>query len=224
MNIKNKESKIVILLISLLIIIIGVAWGKEKENISVMMPVNNKIVVLDAGHGGFDPGKVGVNGANEKDINLAIMDKLQTFLEQGGATVFVTRSTDEALGSSKNEDMRERKVIANENNGDLLISIHQNAFTSSSVRGSQVFYHKNSQQGELLAEKIQENLKKYVDNDNAREIKPNDDYYILRTTEIPAVLVECGFISNPQEEMLLNDPVYQEKIAWGIYVGILEYF
>lgn len=224
MNIKNKESKIVILLISLLIIIIGVAWGKEKENISVMMPVNNKIVVLDAGHGGFDPGKVGVNGANEKDINLAIMDKLQTFLEQGGATVFVTRATDEALGSSKNEDMRERKVIANENNGDLLISIHQNAFTSSSVRGSQVFYHKNSQQGELLAEKIQENLKKYVDNDNAREIKPNDDYYILRTTEIPAVLVECGFISNPQEEMLLNDPVYQEKIAWGIYVGILEYF
>lgn len=224
MGIKISEKNLVIIFLITIIMLIGMKIATLEKTTMVMMPVNKKIVVLDAGHGGFDPGKVGINGKNEKDINLDIVNKLQNFLEQGGATVYLTRATDEALANDKNGDMKERKVITNESNADLLVSIHQNAFTSSSVRGSQVFYHKNSDEGKKIATSIQNSLKDNVDSTNSRVEKENDDYYILRTTEIPTVLVECGFLSNPEEEMLLNDEVYQEKIAWGIYIGIMEYF
>lgn len=195
-----------------------------EESIPVMMPVGGKVIVLDAGHGGFDPGKVGTNGEDEKNINLIILDKLQNFLEQAGATVVVTRATDEALGDTKNEDMSNRKEIINGSDADILVSIHQNSYTSSNVKGAQVFYHEGSEEGKRLAELIQWNLKEYADSENKRIEKENSDYYILKTTNIPAVLVECGFLSNADEEMLLNDSIYQEKIAWGIYVGIIDFF
>ena len=197
--------------------------GKE-ETIATMLPVNQKIIVLDAGHGGWDPGKKGTLGEDEKNINLSIMEKVQKFLEQGGATVLLTRATDEALGGSKALDMAERRAVANENEGDILISIHQNAFSSSSAKGAQVFYHESSENGKILAQKIQESLKTYVDEENQRQSKANKEYYVLRTTEIPSVIVECGFLSNPIEEKALNEEEYQEKMAWGIYIGILEYF
>ncbi|MFV0313890.1 MAG: N-acetylmuramoyl-L-alanine amidase [Anaerotignum sp.] len=196
----------------------------EGRSQKVMLPVNQKVVVLDAGHGGWDPGKTGRVGEDEKILNLAIMVKLQQYLEQGGATVLVTRATDEALGSRKVSDMAERQKIANESDGDILISIHQNAFPSSSERGAQVFYYKSSEDGKRLAELIQESLKANVDGDNKRKAKQNQDYYILRTTQIPSVIVECGFLSNSHEESLLNDDAYQDKIAWGMYLGIIEYF
>lgn len=189
-----------------------------------MLPVDQKVVILDAGHGGWDPGKIGTGGDDEKNINLIVMEKLQQYLEQGGATVFVTRATDEALGQAKRSDMAERKKIANENSGDILVSIHQNAFPSSGVKGAQVFYHKSSENGKKLAELVQESLKANVNSENKRQAKQNSDYYILRTTEIPAVIVECGFLSNPGEEALLNDGAYQDKLAWAIYLGIIEYF
>ena len=120
--------------------------------------------------------------------------------------------------------MAERKRIVNESGGDLLISIHQNAFPSADAKGAQVFYHKSSKKGKLLAECLQINLKERVDGNNHRQAKENDSYYILRTTEIPAVIVECGFLTNQEEEKLLNDAGYQEKLAWAIYCGILDYF
>lgn len=221
---KVQEWKIISILFLALVIFIYFGMLKQKTDLQVMLPVNQKIIILDAGHGGWDPGKVGTIGADEKDINLSIMLKLQSFLEQGGATVYITRDTDEALGDTKNEDMKQRKVIANENDGDILISIHQNAFTTQSAKGSQVFYYETSEEGESLALSVQEALKRYVDTSNEREMKANADYYVLRTTEIPAILIECGFLSNREEEQALNDPIYQEKMAWGIYMGVLDYF
>lgn len=191
---------------------------------NVMYPAERRIVILDAGHGGWDPGKTGTGGADEKLLNLAVAEKLQVFLEQGGATVLLTRAADEALGSGKQEDMAQRRKIANEADGDILVSIHQNAFPSAAARGAQVFYHAAGESGKLLAECIQESLRERADSQNQRQAKENKDYYILRTTKIPAVIVECGFLSNREEEALLNDAAYQEKVAWAIYCGILSYF
>ena len=120
--------------------------------------------------------------------------------------------------------MNERESITNESEGDILISIHQNAFPKGSVKGAQVFYHKQSEEGRRLAENIQNTLKTFVDPENTRTVKANSDYYILRTTKIPAAIVECGFLSNSKEEKLLNEEMYQEKMAWAIYMGIMEYF
>lgn len=196
--------------------------GKGEKQ--VFLPVDQRVIILDAGHGGWDPGKTGTQGEDEKNINLSVMTKLQQYLEQSGAIVMVTRTTDEALGNGKRTDMAERKKIANENNGDILVSIHQNAFPSERAKGAQVFYHKTSEDGKRLAELVQESLRTYVDEENTRQAKQNSDYYILRTTEIPAVIVECGFLSNVGEEKLLNQEAYQDQLAWAIYLGILEYF
>ncbi len=189
-----------------------------------MFPMLDAVVVLDAGHGGWDPGKTGTAGANEKELNLAIVEKLAEYLELGGAEVILTRGDDAALGDGKGTDMAERKRIVNESGGDIMVSIHQNAFPSAKVRGAQVFYHNSSGNGKLLAECVQESLRSRVDDSNHRQAKENTSYYILKTTEIPAVIVECGFLSNYEEEKLLNDEGYQEKIAWAIYCGILDYF
>ena len=202
--------------------LIYTAFYKGAEN--AMFPMLDARIVLDAGHGGWDPGKTGTNGANEKELNLAVVEKLTEYLEQGGAEVILTRTSDDALGDGKRTDMAERKRIANESDADILVSIHQNAFPSAKVKGAQVFYHNSSGNGKVLAECVQESLRNRVDGSNQRMAKENKDYYILRTTEIPAVIVECGFLSNYEEEKLLNDAVYQEKLAWAIYCGILDYF
>ena len=202
--------------------LIYTAFYKGAEN--AMFPMLDARIVLDAGHGGWDPGKTGTNGANEKELNLAIVEKLEEYLEQGGAEVIQTRTSDTALGEGKRTDMAERRRIANESGADILVSIHQNAFPSADVKGAQVFYHRGSERGKLLAEAVQENLKSRVDGSNHRQAKENSSYYILKATDIPAVIVECGFLSNREEEKLLNDGAYQEKLAWAIYCGILDYF
>ena len=203
----------------------GLYFTIQKQNtVETMLPVNSKVIILDAGHGGWDPGKTGTQGDNEKNINLQIAQKLNQYLEQGGAVVYMTRNSDEALGEKKGEDMKERKRIANESEGDIFISIHQNAFPKGSAKGAQVFYHKQSQEGKKLAEEIQKSLKKYVDDENIREVKENTNYYILKKTELPSALVECGFLSNLEEEKKLNTEEYQQKVAWAIYVGIMNYF
>ena len=195
--------------------------GKAEK---AMFPMMDAAIVLDVGHGGWDPGKTGNAGKNEKELNLEVAEKLAVYLEMGGAEVILTRNSDAALGEGKRTDMAERKRIAKESNGDILVSIHQNAFPSEKVKGAQVFYYGRSENGKLLAEAVQENLKNRVDGSNDRQAKENNSYYILKMTEIPAVIVECGFLSNREEEKLLNDAGYQEKLAWAIYCGILDYF
>lgn len=188
------------------------------------MPVAKKNIVIDAGHGGWDPGKVRKDGIVEKNINLAIASKLQKYLEQGGAFVLTTRVEDKALSEKKRQDLKERKNIANEDSVDLMISIHQNSFPKETAKGAQVFYFDKSEESKKLAEIIQAKIKESVDNSNNRVAKANKEYYLLKKNRIPSVIVECGFLSNEEENKKLNDENYQEKIAWAIYMGIIEYY
>lgn len=180
--------------------------------------------MIDYQYGAWDPGRTGTVGENEKDINLKIAGKLQAYLEQSGATVIITRNEDAALSSDKREDMRIRKDIINEGKGDILLSVHQNSYPQEAVRGGQVFYLKGSEEGEALAKAVQAQLVAVLDPENHRVAKPDATYYILKNTKMPAVIVECGFLSNRKEEALLNTDEYQEKVAWAIYLGIMDYF
>ena len=207
------------------VIFTGVAKTYYDENIAVsVMPVNSRCIVVDAGHGGFDPGKVASDGVTEKTINLAIAGKLCGFLEQGGAVVRTTRVEDSSLSENKRADLRNRADIANNSNADLFVSIHQNSFPKSNVKGAQVFYYKGSEEGKRLAYLIQNRLKEVVDIDNQRIAKENESYYVLKQIKIPSVIVECGFLSNGVEHDKLMSTEYQEKLAWAIYMGILDYF
>lgn len=136
----------------------------------------------------------------------------------------MTRVEDKALSSKKRADLNERKNIGNNNNADLLISIHQNSFPKPSAQGAQVFYFNQSEKSKLLAECIQNKIIEFVDSNNDRIAKANTNYYILKQTKIPAVIVECGFLSNDEDNKKLNTEQYQEKIAWAIYMGIIDYY
>lgn len=190
--------------------------------------VNKKLVVIDPGHGGFDPGKVGVNGTLEKDVNLSISLKLKKLLEKDGYQVIMTRETDTGLYSEtdsnkKRTDMRKRVDIINNSGAAVAVSIHQNSFSQESSKGAQVFYHAMSENGKQLAEIIQEQVKADINDGNHRVAKSNDSYYMLKKTQCPLVIVECGFLSNNTEAGLLIDDSYQDKIAGSIKKGILNY-
>mgnify|MGYP004683201167 FL=1 len=185
-------------------------------------------VVVDAGHGGFDSGKVGINGALEKDINLEIARKVQQKLEQAGIATIMTRKTDQGLydegeENKKQQDMKRRCSVINESEADLAVSIHQNSYTQESICGPQVFYYETSVKGQKLAEILQETLNQNLEIVRPRAGKANDTYYLLRKTEIPTVIVECGFLSNTEEAEKLMKEVYQEKIAQAICEGVQEF-
>ena len=189
---------------------------------------NHHIVVIDAGHGGFDSGKVGVDGTLEKDINLKIAKKLKTLLEAADVTVVMTRTEDTDLASSnasnkKREDMTRRAALMNEAGADCIVSIHQNSYPQESVAGAQVFYYANSASGSTLAALLQKQFISSVDPSNHRTEKPNDTYYLLKNVSAPVAIVECGFLSNWAESKKLADDAYQQKLAWAIHLGILQY-
>lgn len=187
-----------------------------------------RVLVIDAGHGAFDPGKVGVNGAKEKEINLAIAKKLRTYMEAAGFTVYMTRESDDALyaetdSNKKAADMRSRIQTMEEKKPEFSVSIHQNSFTQESSFGAQVFYYGNSAEGKQLAECLQTTIKSVIADENHREAKANESYYLLRKSPCPMVIVECGFLSNNREAELLVTEEYQDKMAWAICLGITEY-
>lgn len=221
-NIK-KEQLLVVLYVS--IIIFGIVTNYNKESVQTFsMPASKKVIVIDAGHGGFDPGKVGKDDVYEKDINLDIAKKLQKYFEQSGATIIMTRTDDNATASTKNEDMRKRKEIVNKSKADILISIHQNSYEDPSVSSPQVFYYGTSLESELLAKDVQKEMNLELSPNRERDAQKNDSYYILKETDIPAIIAECGFLSNPEEKALLLTDDYRDKIAWSIYVGTINYF
>ena len=185
--------------------------------------VNKSVIVIDAGHGGWDPGKVSSCGEEEHAINLAISDFLQQHLETSGAIVFRTRSEDAALGDTKRTDMRARADMPAQMQADLFISIHQNAFTKENVKGAQTFYYEGSEISKQLAEAIQARIKSSLDTQNRMEAKGNDSYFVLKETGTPAVLVECGFLTNPDELSKLKTEEYQQKVAWAIFLGISDF-
>lgn len=185
-------------------------------------------IVLDAGHGGDDPGKIGINGSREKDINLAIARRVKMYLETNGIKVVMTREDENGLydpgaENKKVQDMKRRIAIMEEEQPLATVSIHQNSYTEEYVNGAQVFYYKDSKEGETLATLLQESLREHLDPENHRQMKANDSYYLLKKTQIPTVIVECGFLSNTREAELLSDEEYQDKVAWAIYMGIMQF-
>ncbi|MGN0341973.1 MAG: N-acetylmuramoyl-L-alanine amidase [Roseburia sp.] len=194
---------------------------------SLSVEKSQYLVVLDAGHGGDDPGKIGIHGEQEKEINLSIVKKLQTLLEQNDVTVVLTREEDESLAdegvsNQKVCDMRKRVEMIAEIQPDMVISIHQNSYTQESICGAQCFYFAQSAEGKQIAEIIQKNMKEYLDPDNHREAKSNESYYLLKRTVSPTVIVECGFLSNDAEATLLSTEEYQDQVAWAVYMGIMQ--
>lgn len=185
-------------------------------------------VVIDAGHGGDDPGKVGINGANEKDVNLQIAELVKVFLEANDVEVVMTRESDEGLydadaSNKKVQDMKRRIALIDEKEPALTVSIHQNSYPEEYVHGAQVFYYTGSAQSQRLAECIQSQMVELVDPENRRQVKANDSYYLLKKTGVPIVIVECGFLSNSAEAKKLCTPEYQQRVAWAIHMGILQY-
>ncbi len=189
----------------------------------------NKVVVIDCGHGGIDPGKTSVEGYKEKEINLAIGTYLKELLEQNNFTVVMTRADDNGLYSESDNnkkvaDMKKRCQIILESNADIVVSVHQNSFQDSSAKGAQVFYYKHSAQGKKLAECVQKSFKANLDETNNRVEKADNTYYMLVHTKAPTIIAECGFLSNPSETKLLIDESYQRKVADAILKGIINYF
>lgn len=187
-----------------------------------------RTVVIDAGHGGDDPGKIGINGALEKDINLRIVQRLQQYLEADGIRVVLTRETEDGLydanaSNKKVQDMKRRIEKIEQTDPILTVSIHQNSYPEEYVHGAQVFYYNGSGGGEQLAELIQKQLILDLDPENHRQIKANDSYYLLKKTRGTIVIVECGFLSNTTEAEKLCDENYQDRVAWSIHKGILQY-
>ncbi len=188
---------------------------------------NGITIVLDAGHGGRDGGSVGANGTIEKEINLTYTLALKEKLVSAGYRVELTRKTDDGLylESAKNKkqsDMNARLNIIKRANPNLVISIHMNSFSDSSARGASTYYRAGDESGEAISNLIQQSLNSYV-NAPAEKGKVGD-YYILNASYYTAVLIECGFLSNPEEEALLNSADYREKLVTAIYNGILLYF
>ena len=189
---------------------------------------DQKVVVVDAGHGGRDPGKGGGDGCLEKDLNLEIAKKVQAILEQQDIKVIMIRDTDKGLyeeqtSNKKVQDMKNRCALINETEPDCVGSIHQNSYHEEYVSGAQVFYYSSSAEGKALAEALQSELISYADPENHRQAKANDSYYLLKKTEAPIAIVECGFLSNWEEAAKLQDDGYQSRIAWAVSMGILMY-
>ena len=185
-------------------------------------------VVIDSGHGGNDPGKIAADGTLEKDLNLAVALKLQTYLEAADINVVMTRTTDAGLydensSNKKAQDMKNRVSLMNNCNADVVVSIHQNSYSDSAIHGAQVFYYTTSTAGKELAHILQESLTTNLDSANHRKEKANDNYYLLKKVQSPIVIVECGFLSNPSEAALLSSAGYQDQIAWILHMGILQY-
>ncbi|MBO5488453.1 MAG: N-acetylmuramoyl-L-alanine amidase [Eubacterium sp.] len=200
-------------------------YDKGLMTLNITKESSKKTIVIDAGHGGADPGKVGVNGTLEKDINLAIAKKLQKKMTECGYTVYMTRESDESLTkegvkSRKMQDLIARVEKIEEWNPSLVISIHQNSYPKPEIKGAQVFYHKECEEGKQLAGILQDMLTQGLDGTNKRVPKGDVSYYLLKEGKQPIVIVECGFLSNPEEEALLKQEEYQNKIVSSVAEGV----
>ncbi len=212
-------------MLALLVVLTAVAYV-ERPQIAAAAPVFAEsfgyTIVIDAGHGGFDGGAVGVSGAKEAGINLAVAKRLREKLIENGAHVLMTRETEEALGESKGEDMAFRKSVIEQEGVDLVVSIHMNKFRDGRVNGPQVFHMPKSVEGRKLAQLILIELSRATGK-NKRETH-SENFFMLRSTKAPAVIVECGFMSNAAEEKLLLDADYQDMLAEAICSGIERYY
>ncbi|HRC80316.1 MAG TPA: N-acetylmuramoyl-L-alanine amidase [Sedimentibacter sp.] len=220
---------IIIMLISILTNI-----KKTVETIDAANKKPDRIkILLDPGHGGIDQGASGDLKIAEAPINLAIAKKLMSFLEGSGFEVEMTRYDDQGLYSDlsgtirdkKNEDLKNRVDLINKSGADLVISVHLNYFPQKQYYGAHVFYQKSNEAlTKAAAETIQESMKNILDKSNSRVPQPKNGIKIMDDTKVPVILIECGFLSNNDEERKLISDDYQEKTAWAIYAGLLKHF
>lgn len=222
MKILSVKKKTLLVIAVVAVLAVAVLTVSLVSAASAAVTPNGKTVVIDPGHGGRDGGVVGTtSGKKESDINLAIAKSLKHFLTEAGYRVVMTRETDEDLATSgasfKKSDMAARKKIIEEAGADLVVSIHQNSYPRKDVHGAQVFYAPSSEIGKAYADKMQSVLNDSLSSDRAAK---SADYYILQCTEVPSVLVECGFLSNPAEESLLLTEDYRQKVAYTLCTGV----
>ena len=220
----------VFLICAVLICLIG---HDDNESATVASTTVQRTVIIDAGHGGVDGGAVSATGIVEKHLNLSIALKLKMICELSGYSVIMTREDDISIHdpeavtvkAQKTSDLHNRLKIADEHPDAILVSIHQNQYQSASSKGMQVFYSSNDSKSKSLAENIQSFTTQNLLSDNKRQIKPiTKSVYLIYNAKQPAVLVECGFLSNPQEAENLNDEEYQKKLALCIFGGITNYY
>ena len=222
-------------LIALLIIclIAGTGFVKKATSPASATPVLQSRIIIDPGHGGFDGGAGAADGTLEKDVNLEISLKLRDILKVSGFDAVMTRTDDtgteddsnESISVRKRSDLKNRLKLMSDNGDAIYVSIHLNKFTTSAASGTQVFYTPNFDSARLLGECIQKSVVENLQPENRRVIKRGtDSTYLLKNAKIPAVIVECGFLSNNRDLENLKDPAYQSKLALCIAAGIMEYY
>ena len=218
---------------ALFVVLMTSAFGKVDREVLATFGETLPTIVIDAGHGGEDSGAVGVNGILEKDINLSVSMQLADMFRVSGFKVVMVRETDIAVYDEGCTTIREKKVsdlhnrlkLVESQDNCILLSIHQNKFTDSQYSGAQMFYSLKTPQSKELAQYLKESVVSMIQPENKREVKPaTKDIYLLYNTNKPAVIVECGFLSNAKEAALLNDDAYQKKMAFAIYCGFMNYW
>lgn len=226
-----KRTQTAALYLTMGLMLVGTVFLTVKGTVSFVDSSNvqkaERCIVIDAGHGGDDPGKIGINGALEKDLNLEIARKVESLLRLEGIETVLTRTGSEGLydagaENKKVQDMKRRIEKIEEASPMLTVSIHQNSYPEEYVKGAQVFYYKDSKESENAAKLMQESLKQRLDPQNHREAKANASYFLLKKTSSPIIIVECGFLSNQEEAKKLSDPAYQEQVAWAVFMGIMQ--
>ena len=228
----NLKNFLTLILVFVLVFSLTLAYNSVTVQTTSQLIDTGKTIIVDAGHGGEDGGTQSSAGVLEKDINLAVSLKLGTILRLMGYTVVYTRSEDKLQYGADAVKQRQKKVsdihyrmnIIENYPGAIFLSIHQNYYAQSKYYGAQVFYSKNNEKSQLIADSLQKNLREYLQKDNDRQIKASGtDVYLLYHTMTPAVMVECGFMSNPGEALLLSDDGYQKKLSLAIAAGLEDY-
>lgn len=229
----GKRGIMAIALVLTIAILSSFMFGKNNVLTHSNAVVISPVVILDAGHGGFDGGAVANDGTVEKDINLKITVAVAEMLKQSGFKVILTRENDistddvetDSIAVRKKSDLKNRLNLMKDYPDGVFVSIHLNKFTTSAASGSQVFYSGEEEKSKLLGDHIQRSIITLLQPENKRVNKQaTSSTYLLYNATIPAVLVECGFLSNSQELKLLKTDTYQNQMAFCIFCGILEYF
>ena len=231
-NILVKSSSVAVAFLTVAVSLFIGRGITAKKGIEVSSAVHNaKTVIIDAGHGGFDGGAVAKDGTVEKEINLSIAKKVKQILLFNGYNVIMTRNSDVAtnsldgsIASKKKSDLKNRLELMNKHKSAVYVSIHLNKFTTSAAYGAQVFYSKNFEEAKELGQSIQNSIVSLLQKDNKRAIKQGTkSTYLLYNATVPAVIVECGFLSNNAELEMLKDKTYQSKMAFAVSSGIINY-
>lgn len=224
----NKNKKHILELLMAGLLLVSFVFLSREAAVASREMNGQKVIVVDAGHGGRDPGMLGVNDLEEDGVNLAIAKKLKAQLEQRGYTVIMTREDENGLyeegaPNMKVQDLQKRISIIEESNALLTVSIHQNSYEDASVKGPQVFYYEDSLEGERLAQAIQEKMNQELAPSSKRTAKGNKTYYLLKKSAGIVNIVECGFLTNPEEAKMLVTEEYQDKVAKAVTEGIQAY-